>query len=456
MGLTILVPEFFVDYAGQVSYGELAIDDGKIIAVGDLSHLSAPRHRLAGQVIVPGFVNAHSHAFQRLLRGVVERQTLTHLDNFFSWREKMYALAKKLSAEQLGLIAEFTFMEMIEAGFTHVAEFHYLHHNHHRDGQYDPLIMSTSLVQAAARAGINLCLLETAYHRAGFMMPILPEQKRFAFESVNEFLELAQKARQALQSFGTTIGLAIHSVRAVPENWFMPIHEMAQVHGLPLHVHASEQQAEVQACLRHTGLSPIALLHHYGLLTPRTTLVHATHLIDNDAELIADQRSLVCICPSTEKNLGDGVIPLSDLFVRGVDLCVGTDQHVRIDAFDEVRSLEELERLRLCRRGVLMKKPGHIYPTFLHSLTTAGMRSFAPEFSSSSLVGQAANLIAIELPCEYEWHGAEVALEAIFLAANASKITTVMSKGKILVQESRLVSEEKSRLRREIGSFFKQ
>lgn len=454
METTILKPEFFVDFDGQIVFGSVAINGPKIISAGsDLSQIKAKTITLPNQVLMPGFVNCHSHAFQRALRGKVERNCLgANKDDFWSWRSQMYALAGQLSKEELELLTLFTYSEMLEAGFTHVGEFHYLHHNDNKD----PLAMSQAIAQAATSAGINLCLLECAYARHNFEQPIKAEQRRFYFEQVDNFLELVKTAKNNLEDALVSIGLAIHSVRAVPQEWFSPIGSLANKLAMPLHIHVSEQQSEVDICKKYTNLSPIALLNHHQLLTPSTTLVHATHLINDDLQIVASNQPHICICPSTEKNLGDGMAPIKELYNNAVRICIGTDQHVRLDPFDEARSLEEQERLRLFKRNILNEKTSHLYRALLPCLQSFGMSSLYPTFNDAALLGQNANLIGIELSPEYQWHGPEAALDAMLVAHQPAKIMTVITNGQMVVQQGRHQNQDKFYLIKEIGKFLRR
>lgn len=439
MATLLLEPEFFLDFDGTINTDPILLENGRIKSFGWPLNEPDQVVKLKDQLILPGFVNAHSHCFQRGLRGLVEKASGVK-DNFWTWREKMYALANTLCPDDLSLIAELTFLEMLESGFTHVGEFHYLHHGVGKKPLGDPLEMSKAVVKAALNAGINLCLLETAYNRYGFNQPLKIHQNRFAHNDVGSFLEFTKEAL-ALKNPNVSIGTAIHSVRAVPEQWFSAINDFALAHNMPVHIHVSEQLQEVADCLKTHGCSPIKLLAKNHLLAPHTTLVHATHLIDDDVELIDRLKPNLCICPSTEKNLGDGMIEFKRL--RGVSACIGTDQHVRLDPWDEVRSLEEQERLRLKYRGVLPAPGNYLYQALYPYLTLGGLKSLYPFRNSASLLGQPANLISFELPPEYYWHGPNEALDAMMLSYNPSKLVNVITNGHFILQDKMLLNQEK-------------
>ncbi len=277
-----LLPEFYVDFDGVARSGSITIKGDRIIALNEGDVSLGKKIHLKNQAILPGFVNCHSHVFQRMLRGIVEPSSGG--DNFWTWREKMYLCVKNMTKDVFLKIAELTYLEMQEAGFTHVGEFHYVHHDINNKPFSDPLTMSKVLFEVANKVRINVRLLECAYHQGGFFEPLAKEQARFALESALEFLAFLKDANQTLNSEFVSVGAAIHSVRAVPETWFAPINNFAKEHGMPLHIHVSEQVQENEACLKAKGCSPVSLLFKNHLLAHHTTLVHATHLIDNDLD----------------------------------------------------------------------------------------------------------------------------------------------------------------------------
>ncbi len=436
----IVKAAFFISGEGKISTDPLVIDSHHP-ALGTLA--------LPNQVIMPGFVNTHSHVFQRLLRGLVEKSSTTN--TFWSWREAMYKLANRISPMDLQLIAQLVYLEMLEAGFTDVGEFHYLHHDQSGKKFDDPLAMSRALAAAAKKIKIHLCLLSSAYHQSHFNTPALPEQRRFIFNTAEEFLSHAALVEQELSGAQVSTGIAIHSVRAVPPEWFAPILERVIKSKMPLHIHASEQSQEVKDCLQATGHSPIAWLAHHNLISPQTTLIHATQLIEGDRAYLEQHRPLISICPSTERNLGDGIIALKELFEAGLKICVGSDQHVRLDPFHEAQCLEEHERLRLKERSVLNRDGDWLYKKLLPCLTVNGLNSLYPQMPPQI----APNYIGIELPPEYEWHGPEVAMEALFLAGNTSNIKTVISNGHIVVQDGCSTYGDKFYLYNEVKKFLR-
>ena len=279
---------------------------------------------MAETLTLPGFVNAHSHAFQRALRGRTEGE------DFWGWREAMLGLARGLTPEQVRSGYLQVYREMLAAGYKAVGEFHYL-----------GLAEAHAAVEAAAEAGIEIVLLLAAYGRGGL--------ERFRQGSVAEYLEQLEAMRAA----GVRVGLAPHSVRACPRGWLEELGAYAAGEPLPLHVHADEQQREIEECLAEHGLRPVELLAETGCLGPHTTVIHATHANERELDLLAESGTRVCLCPTTEANLGDGFVPAEALCERGIGMCVGSDSNVRIDPLEELRELEGIARRRAGRRNVI-------------------------------------------------------------------------------------------------------
>jgi formimidoylglutamate deiminase len=279
---------------------------------------------VAETLTVPGFVNAHSHTFQRDLRGSQEG------NDFWAWREAMLALADRQTPTIVRDRYAHTYRELRAAGYTAVGEFHYL-----------GLEEARAAAEAAAESRIALVLLLSAYGRGG-----LP---RFRQDSVAAYINQVEGLRRD----GTAVGLAPHSVRACPREWLAEIGRYAHEHDLPLHVHADEQPREIEECLAEHGLRPIELLADTGCLGPRTTIVHATHANDPELDLLADANCRICVCPTTEANLGDGYVPVARIQERAIPLCVGSDSNARIDALEELRELEGIARRESGRRNVI-------------------------------------------------------------------------------------------------------
>ncbi len=279
---------------------------------------------MAATLSLPGFVNAHSHTFQRALRGRTEG------DDFWGWRDAMLELAGSVTVEQVRTGYVQVYREMVQAGYTAVGEFHYLGPGEAR-----------AAVEAAAEAGIEFVLLLAAYGRGGI--------ERFRQASAADYLSQLEELRAA----GLRVGLAPHSVRACPRDWLEELGRYAAAEGLPLHVHADEQPREIEECLAEHGLRPVELLAETGCLGPHTTVVHATHADARELDLLAETGTRVCICPTTEANLGDGFAPVQELCERGIGICIGSDSNVRIDPLEELRELEGIARRSAGRRNIV-------------------------------------------------------------------------------------------------------
>jgi formimidoylglutamate deiminase len=347
-----LIPDLLLDARGVRSGVGVTVEGERVVGVGPTSD----GERLVGRAIAPGFVNAHSHAFQRGLRGRVERRAPDHLeDDFWSWRERMYALAESLDPASIREASERCFREMLSAGYTSVAEFHYVHHRPDGKPYGQPNALAEAVAEAAQQAGIRLLLLPVAYARGGI--------PRFRDAGVDDFLERVDalrgwaKGRDLVQ-----VGVAAHSVRAVPRAWLERIGEYARRNGMPLHVHADEQPREIEECRDEHGMRPVELLAETGFLGRRTTVVHATHADERELGLLAERGSSVCACPTTEGNLGDGFFPAQSILRLGIGLQIGSDSHVRIDPFEELREIETGARRLSGRRNVLVQ-PGEDSPT---------------------------------------------------------------------------------------------
>jgi formimidoylglutamate deiminase len=279
---------------------------------------------VAERLTLPGFVNTHSHAFQRALRGRTEG------GDFWAWRESMLDVAAGLTPGQVRKEYVDVYREQLRAGYTAVGEFHYL-----------GLDEGFAAFEAAEEAGIGFVLLYAAYGRGGI--------ERFRQTSVAEYLMQLESLRER----GVQVGVAPHSVRACPPSWLEELANYAVREGLPLHVHADEQPREIEECLAEQGLRPIELLADCGCLGPRTTVVHATHADAHELDLIAEAGARVCLCPTTEANLGDGFAPVEQLCERGIGICIGSDSNVRVDPLEELRELEAIARRRAGRRNVV-------------------------------------------------------------------------------------------------------
>jgi formiminoglutamate deiminase len=387
--------------------------------------------RLAGDVCLPGFVNGHSHAFHRALRGVSE----TSSGDFWTWRDLMYSVAARLDPDSYRELASLVYAEMLLAGYTTVGEFHYLHHAGAGVSYSDPNEMGLSVVQAASTAGIRLTLLDAVYLQAGVAgAPLSGAQLRFSDTSGDAWSERFARllSSPGVQGEATRFGTAVHSVRAVPRQAIEAVAALAGAEGLPLHVHLSEQRRENEECMQVLGLTPTELLMACGAVSARTTAVHATHLTPSDLGRLGSAACGVCACPTTERDLGDGVGPFSELIAAGAVLSIGSDSHAVIDPFEETRAIELNERLSTERRGLSPMA------TLLDAGTSGGSRSLGwPE--GGLRVGATADLVSIRLGSPRLAGGPSAGdpdglLARILFAACTGDVDTVVVGGRVVVQ----------------------
>ncbi|MFI8005667.1 formimidoylglutamate deiminase [Streptomyces sp. NPDC086010] len=322
----------------------LDVAHGRIAGVRTGIAAPPPGATVLRGLTLPGLANTHSHAFHRALRSTVQVGSGT----FWTWRETMYRTAARLTPDTYYDLARATYAEMALAGITAVGEFHYLHHAPGGTPYDNPNAMGEALIAAAAEAGIRITLLDTAYLAAGFGEKPSRHQLRFSDTTADAWAERASLLKGDEHAL---IGAAIHSVRAVPAGQLATVAQWAQERDVPLHVHLSEQTAENEACLAAHGVTPTRLLADHGVLGPRTTGIHNTHLTAEDIVLLGASRTGTCMCPTTERDLADGIGPATALQKAGSPLSLGSDSHAVIDLFEEARAMELDERLRTHVRG---------------------------------------------------------------------------------------------------------
>lgn len=376
--------------------------------------------RLPG-LILPGFANAHSHAFHRALRG----RTHGNGGSFWTWREAMYAVAGRLDPDSYLALARATYAEMALAGVTSVGEFHYLHHAPGGTRYADPNAMAAALGQAASDAGIRLTLLDACYLAGGLTSaghtPLDEVQLRFGDGEVDQW---AARVGDLMPTDQMRIGVAVHSVRAVSRNDIAAVVTAAA--GRPLHVHLSEQPAENEACQQFYGVTPTTLLESQGALGPTTTAVHATHLAAADIATLGRTRTMVCMCPTTERDLADGIGPARALADAGSRISLGSDQHAVVDVFEEARGLELDERLQSGERG-------RFTPAELLAAMTDHAGIGWPDGGRLE-VGAAADLVAVRMDSV---RTAGCAPEQVMFAASAADVDTVIVSGNAVVTGGR-------------------
>ena len=360
----------------------ITVNNGVISSVEDNAAKQDGDVAIAG-VVMPGLVNAHSHAFHRALRGRTHGGT----GDFWSWRTPMYEIANRLTPDLYRELAAMTFAEMALSGITGVGEFHYIHHNTDGTKYKNPNEMGLAMVQAAQRAGIRIALLDVAYLHAALDKPEpLAEQKRFSDGNIDAWLDRVDALGEGGE--GWTVGMAPHSVRAVHPRELEEV--VANRHGKVVHLHVSEQPAENAACVAATGMTPTQVLDNVGLLGPHMTAVHATHLTETDISLLGKSHTCVCLCPTTERDLADGVGPAAALRDAGATLSLGTDSNAFIDMFEETRAIETDERLVTGKRGL------HTPSALLAAATSVGAKSLG--WGQHGIqVGAPADFIALSL-----------------------------------------------------------
>jgi formimidoylglutamate deiminase len=472
---------------------------GTIVKVARVDEIRDEKQiRLANRAMLPGMINAHSHAFQRVLRGRTEYRTSASFsgglrpalsggsptlnsdvkDSFWTWREKMYAAATRLAPEDVYDASRMAFMEMALGGITSVGEFHYLHHAPNGTPYDDPNLLAKEVIRAASDVGLRIALLRVAYVRSGFQADVNPQQARFIesdsesyLKNVEELVAVCRGTSPTVREGSLTsteslpdgranapsqttaaswVGVAPHSVRAVPLAYLRHVIGFASDHNLKVHMHVAEQPAEVSACVEEYGRTPFALLETEGLLSENFTAVHAIHVTPKAIAAFAKSGATVCACPTTERNLGDGVVPVDEYFKNGVPVCLGTDSHTQIDLLEDARELEYHLRLQKLERAVL----GGSGPSVSEGVSSIATELFACATingahsigaSSGSLEpGKAADFFTVDLN-DPSIAGASTddLLSSIVFSASRAAIREVIVGGKPIVSEGQhLVQEE--------------
>jgi formiminoglutamate deiminase len=372
---------------------------------------------------LPGMANAHSHAFHRALRGTVQVGSGT----FWTWRDTMYRTSDALDPDSYLALATAVYAEMALAGITAVGEFHYLHHGPRGVPYDDPNAMGEALIEAAARAGIRITLLDACYLASGFGEAPNRHQERF---SDGDGTAWAERVSAIEPRAHARVGAAIHSVRAVPAEQLSIVADWASARSAPLHVHLSEQTAENAACHAAHGVTPTRLLADHGVWGPRTSAVHATHLTDADIKLLTGSSTVICMCPTTERDLADGIGPARRLADAGSPISLGSDSHAVIDPFEEARALELNERLASRQRGHWTAA------SLLRAATEDGHASLGWPEAGRITAGALADFctIALDTP-RTAGPVARLGAETAVFAATASDVRDVVVGGRIVVRD---------------------
>jgi formiminoglutamate deiminase len=401
------------------------VQDGRIATIETGVDRPPAGARPLDGLTLPGLANAHSHAFQRALRGRTEHGS----GSFWTWREQMYRVAERLDPESYLALARATYAEMALAGVTTVGEFHYLHHRTGGRRYTDPNEMGRALIAAAAEAGMRITLLDSCYLHGGIGQPPDGAQLRFSDGSADAWV---QRADELAENESTRVGAAIHSMRAVDPEAAAVVAGWAADRERPLHAHVSEQPAENEACLEAYGRTPTALLAEAGALEANFTAVHATHLDDGDVALLGGAGACCCVCPTTERDLADGIGAMRRLVDAGASLSLGSDSHAVIDLFEEARAVELDERLASGERG------RHAAAALLRAASADGHASLGWPDAGRIEAGARADLVTLSLEgVRLAGTGLDNALEAAVFAATAADVRQVLVDGHEIVRDGR-------------------
>ena len=408
-------------------------------------------------IVIPGLCNAHSHAFQRALAGHTEERSPGNRDNFWSWRSRMYRLAALIDAEALTAVARQLYSEMLCSGYTAVAEFHYLHREPGRKGENDASgsAMRDALVTAARETGIRLTYVPVLYERAGFDRPEPDaDQRRFA-TTLEQFEEHYQGAREAADG-KFTVGIGAHSLRAVTAKSLERIAEISQKDRVPLHIHVAEQQREVDQCVAALQARPVRWLLRQFDVDERWCLVHATHMDAEECEALGRSGAVVCLCPSTEANLGDGLFPLEKYLEASGRIAIGSDSHVSINPFEELRWLEYGQRLVARKRNVAAINDPHTGRSlFERAIAGGALAGGRPD----GFLQKGANADMVVLDDDSPMllgHDSQSLLDALVFSGFTLPIDRVMTRGEWRVVDGRHTGRERAReeYARAIGKLY--
>jgi formimidoylglutamate deiminase len=442
---TLYRPELLYMDGRFVAGGELLVSPEGLVLErrDDLDRTSVTVVEMPGKALMPGFVNAHSHSFQRLIRGKAESRVVSGRD-FWSWRGTMYHAASRLDPQQVYDVARMTFLEMVLAGTTTVGEFHYLHNTPDGRAYDDPNILSKQVIAAAESVGIRIVLLRTAYVRAGFELPPESGQMRF-YESAKAFLEnmTALVKDISVERAHVHLGVAPHSIRAVPLGELHEITAWARANGLPVHMHVAEQVAENAACVREYGLTPVDLLAGEKILGPDFTAVHGVHVTAEEIAMLARAEATICSCPTTERNLGDGLVHADDMLLAGIRVALGSDSQAQIDPLEDARELEYHLRLLQQKRAILDQVGGKTLAAHLFdSATVNGALALAVP-AGKLAPGEFADFITVDLEdCSIAGNSANGLLPALVFSMSRSAVRDVVVDGHLILRDQQHARHE--------------
>jgi formimidoylglutamate deiminase len=443
------LPDFlYRDGRFEAGVALFADENGRITRFADSETDLANARRLYNRALLPGLVNAHSHTFQRVIRARTEYRTLAAKDTFWTWREAMYHAAQRLSPEDIYIAARMAFLEMALSGITSVGEFHYLHHAADGTPYEDRNLLAKQILRAADEVGIRVALLRTAYVRAGWRKELELGQARFITPKSADFVAdtnaLDAFVRQQFPAGRAWVGVAPHSIRAVPLDYLLDLAEYARARGFPIHMHVAEQPAEVEACLGEYGARPVEFLGQNGILDSKFTAVHAIHVKEDEIARLARHQAAVCACPTTERNLGDGIVPAGELQAAGIDICLGSDSNIQIDILEDARQLEYNLRLSKRERAILSPapEPDSLAGGLFKSATVNGAASIGAAGGNLD-VGRPADFFTVDLN-DVSLAGAdrESLLSHIVFAQERTAVRGVFVNGEPVIEEGRHAHQE--------------
>ncbi len=434
-------------YTGGAFESGLAMfadESGRITRFSRESGDLATAARLPNRAILPGLVNVHSHAFQRVIRGRTEHRSGAERDTFWTWRESMYHAATRLSPEAMYHAARMAYLEMLLSGITCVGEFHYVHHSLGGVPYQDRNLLAEEVLRAGMETGLRVALLRTAYVRAGWNKPADPGQARFITPSVDDFIADTEALRAALPRISRPgrawVGVAPHSVRAVPLDYLREVVSYARSSSLVVHMHVAEQPAEVEACVSEYGARPVELLEQHGILDSSFTGIHAIHITPEETVYLGGSHARVCACPTSERNLGDGAVPADRLMRAGAGICFGSDSNVQIDLLEDARLLEYHLRMNQLERVVLAagsSKDALARRLFACATETGAASLAGPQGSAGGAleVGRPADFFTVNLDDpSVAGAGSEALLNHVVFSLERTAVCDVAVGGEFLVR----------------------
>jgi formimidoylglutamate deiminase len=422
-------------------------DEGAIAAIQDVHRVSDADARvvhLPGRAILPGMIDVHSHSFQRTIRGTVESRLKAGPD-FWSWRDAMYRAAARFTPEELYTIARMAFLEMALAGITTVGEFHYVHRDRDGSAYNNPNEIALQIVRAAKDVGIRIALLRVGYVRAGYKKPADPGQRRFIEADPQEFLKNTDALRSELaKSNGSAwVGVAPHSIRGVPLGYLREVTAWARAEQLPVHMHVAEQPAENAACIEEYGATPFAFLEREAILDGRFTAIHGIHLSAEEIAAAGRANAIIGACPTTERNLGDGILPADELMRAGVRIAFGSDSLTQIDPLENARELEYNLRLQKLERAVLDTVDDEPLPQRLFECATAHGAASLGSQAGSLEAGRAADFFTVDLrDPSIAGSSPDELLASIVFGLSKTAVQEVAVSGRLIVEDGRHADQE--------------